>query len=75
MTPNASGSGSHVAGPDLFTADGTPEPSIMKHLLDLFMLHFGCQFPSIDKDDIISKIDANEGNVFLLDCIAGVAAR
>ena len=72
-SPNAAGSAN--VGQDLFMADGTPEPSIMKHLLDLFMLHFGCQFPSIDKEDMISKIDAKEGNVFLLNCIAGVAAR
>jgi hypothetical protein len=59
----------------LLSPDGSPDPTIMRHLLDVFMVYFGCQFPFIDRADIERKIEARTGNVFLLNCIAGIAAR
>lgn len=60
---------------ELLAADGTPDQGIMKHLLDIFMVYFGCQFPFLDKADLEAKIDARKGNNFLLNCIAGISAR
>lgn len=47
----------------------------MKHLLDIFMVHFGCQFPFIDKRLVVQQIESRTGSVFLQNCIAGLSAR
>jgi hypothetical protein len=60
---------------ELITTDGMPSVIIMRHLLDVFMTHFGSQFPFIDRTDLEAKIDARTGSVFLLLSIAAIAAR
>jgi hypothetical protein len=52
-----------------------PHPVVMKHLLQLFMEHFGCQFPFLDQSTLEAAIDNRGGSVFLFLCIAAVAAR
>lgn len=71
---------SAVQGPrdtpqEVIGQDGLPTPEIMRHLLDVFMAHFGCQFPFIDRQATEAKIEARTGSVFLLHAIAGIAAR
>jgi len=47
----------------------------MRHLLDLFFIHFGCQFPFLDKMELESQVDSGTGSAFLFHAIAGIAAR
>jgi hypothetical protein len=54
---------------------GLPNPSIMHHLLDVFFIHFGCQFPFLDQAELESQVDAGTGSAFLFNAIAGIAAR
>lgn len=60
---------------ELITAEGYPSPGIMRHLLDVFMTHFGCQFPFISRAELEQHIGARTGSVFLLLSIAAIAAR
>lgn len=39
------------------------------------MVHFGCQFPFLVRQALDAKIEARTGSVFLLNAIAGIAAR
>lgn len=69
-----------VAGPgdvaqELIAPDGAPSTLIMRHLLDVFITHFGCQFPFIDRVDLEAKIESRTASVFLLLSIAAIAAR
>lgn len=69
-----------VAGPgdvaqELISPDGAPSTMIMRHLLDVFVTHFGCQFPFIDRSDLEAKIESRTASVFLLLSIAAIAAR
>lgn len=41
----------------------------------IFLDHFGCQFPFLEQDVLEVQIENRNGSVFLLNCIAGVAAR
>lgn len=59
----------------MISPDGRPNASIMRHLLDVFMVHFGCQFPFLDRQSLDAKIEARTGSVFLLNSIAAIAAR
>jgi hypothetical protein len=52
-----------------------PTTPIMRHLLDVFLVHFGSQFPFLDRQSLEAKIDARTGSVFLMNCIAAIAAR
>lgn len=54
---------------------GLPNPTIMRHLLDTFFIHFGCQFPFLDQVELESQVDAGTGSAFLLNAIAGISAR
>jgi hypothetical protein len=54
---------------------GLPNPTIMRHLLDVFFIHFGCQFPFLDQTELESQVDAGTGSAFLFNAIAGIAAR
>ncbi|KAK4687588.1 hypothetical protein P7C73_g2528, partial [Tremellales sp. Uapishka_1] len=60
---------------ELASADRMPSASIMRHLLHLFLEHFGSQFPFITRQSLESATDARTGSVFLFHCIAGMAAR
>ena len=59
-----------VIGPD-----GIPPVHIMLELVSVFMIHFGAQFPCIDRRDLEQKIRFRTGSSFLLNSIAGIAAR
>lgn len=59
----------------LLDIDGTPTQPIMNHLLDLFFLHMGCLFPSLEKRALRESIEREEASAFLLNCIAAAAAR
>lgn len=69
------GSGPTIPVDDVIAPDGMPTTPIMRHLLDVFMTHFGCQFPFVDRQDLESKIEERTGSVFLLNSIAAMAAR
>ncbi|WVQ94609.1 hypothetical protein IAU59_001689 [Kwoniella sp. CBS 9459] len=60
---------------DIIGPDRMPHPVMMKHLLHVFMEHFGCQFPFLDQQALEASIDNRTGSTFLLVCIAAVAAR
>ena len=60
---------------EVISPDGLSSTLIMRHLLDIFMSHFGCQFPFLDRQSLESKIEARTGSVFLLNSIAAIAAR
>ena len=60
---------------EVIGADGIPPVHIMPELVSVFMIHFGAQFPCIDRRDLESKIHSRTGSSFLLNSIAGIAAR
>jgi hypothetical protein len=60
---------------EVIAADGAPSTPIMRHLLDVFMVHFGCQFQFLDRQGLETKIENRTGSVFLLNCVAAMAAR
>lgn len=60
---------------EMVESDGMPNSFVMKHLLDLFVQHFGCQYPSIDRERLEADIEGRTGSVFLLNCIAATASR
>ena len=60
---------------EVIGTDGMPNISIMKHLLALFMIHFGCQFPFLDRARLEADLEAHTGSIFLLNCIAATASR
>lgn len=60
---------------NLIGADGMPTPPIMQHLLEVFMVHLGSQFPFLDRDVLVRQVEARTGSAFLFNCIAAVAAR
>jgi hypothetical protein len=39
------------------------------------MVHFGCQYPFLDRTTLDGKIESRMGSVFLLNSIAAIAAR
>jgi hypothetical protein len=47
----------------------------MRHLLDIFFIHFGCQFPFLDKSELENQVDSGTGSAFLFNAIAGISAR
>lgn len=52
------------------------EPDLMRHLLGLFEKRFGRQYPFFDKAVLEQQLlERDTGNVFLLNCIAAMAAR
>lgn len=60
---------------EVIAPDGIPPAHIMMELISVFMIHFGSQFPCIDRRDLESKVHARTGSSFLLNSIAGIAAR
>jgi hypothetical protein len=60
---------------EVIGADGIPPVHVMMELISVFMIHFGSQFPCIDRRDLEAKVHARTGSSFLLNCIAGIAAR
>ncbi|ORY29983.1 fungal-specific transcription factor domain-domain-containing protein [Naematelia encephala] len=74
-SPRPAVSGPGESTQEIFAPDGMPSPAIMRHLLDVFMIHFACQFPFIEKESIGPKIESRTGSVFLFTSIAAIAAR
>lgn len=60
---------------DIIQPNGMPSPAIMDHLLDLFDIHFACQFPALRVDELRAEAMRGGGSIFLLNCIACSAAR
>lgn len=60
---------------EVIGADGIPTSHVMMELISVFMVHFGSQFPCIDRRDLEAKVHARTGSSFLLNCIAGISAR
>ena len=60
---------------EVIAPDGAPSTAIMRHLLDVFMVHFGCQYPFLDRPSLEAKIESRTGSTFLLNSIAAIAAR
>jgi hypothetical protein len=73
MTPNADGNLDIPV--EVVGSDGMPNVSIMKHLLDLFIMHFGCQFPFLDRNRLEADLEVGTGSIFLLNCIAATSSR
>lgn len=67
---------SWLLGPtELFGPNRAPAGPIMRHLMALFEEHFGSQLPFLDLKRLQEDLDAGNGQVFLLNCIAACAAR
>jgi hypothetical protein len=60
---------------DLFDDRGLPRSDILVHLIDLFAQHFECQYPALDRHSLLRSAQEGSGSVFLLNCVAGMAAR
>lgn len=61
---------------EVFSSGGrVPSVPIMKHLCTLFSEFFGSQYPFLDLERCIADLEAGNGSVFLLNCIAATAAR
>ncbi|GFZ47717.1 hypothetical protein JCM24511_05464 [Saitozyma sp. JCM 24511] len=60
---------------DLFDDRGLPRSDILVHLIDLFAQHFECQYPALDRHSLLRSAQEGSGSVFLLSCVAGMAAR
>ncbi|KAK8853507.1 hypothetical protein IAR55_004214 [Kwoniella newhampshirensis] len=74
-TPASNASGTGDAGEELFGPDKMPSVSIMKHLYNLFIHHFGSQFPYFARRPLEMAAETRTASVFLLHCIAAIAAR
>jgi hypothetical protein len=55
--------------------NGMPSPPIMRHLLDVFFIHFGSQFPFLNKVELGNAVETGTGSAFLFNAIAAIAAR
>ena len=71
-TTDATGLSPH---PDIFSNDQLPSPSLMRHLFELFDERFASQFPYLDTARLQGQLEAGQGSVFLLNCIAALTAR
>lgn len=60
---------------ELFAPDGFPATPIMLHLLDVFRVHFGSQFPIVSELGLAAGIENRTASLFLLLSIAAIAAR
>ena len=67
--------GSTEASTEVIAPDGAPNTALMRHLLDVFIVHFGCQYPFLDRATLDGKIESRIVSVFLLNSIAAIAAR
>jgi len=72
---NSSLQGAVQGSMEVLGPSGMPSPPIMRHLLDVFMIHFGCQFPFLNRRTVDGLIEQSTGSVFLFNSIASVAAR
>lgn len=52
-----------------------PTPPIMRHLLEVFFVHFGSQFPFLNQAELDEQVEAGTGSAFLFNAIAAIAAR
>jgi len=75
FSPRPPITGPNDAPLEVIAPDGAPSTSIMKHLLDVFLVHFGGQYPALDRDTLEKKIESRTGSTFLLLSIAAIAAR
>ena len=75
MPPDSSHPQTTEQPADIVQANGMPSPAIMEHLLDLFDIHFACQFPALSVNDLRAEAMRGGGSIFLLNCIACSAAR
>lgn len=76
MARSPADAGTGVPPIQIFNPGGrVPSVPIMKHLCALFSEFFGSQYPFLDLDGCIADLEAGNGSVFLLNCIAATAAR
>lgn len=54
---------------------GLPRHDILMHLIDVFVTHFQCMFPSLDIEFLLRAAQERSGMAFLLNCVAAMAAR
>lgn len=74
-SPRAAFSELDLVPQQVIDPNGMPSPPIMRHLLDVFFIHFGCQFPFLNKVELDNEVDRGTGSAFLFNAIAAVAAR
>ena len=60
------GYGAHP--PNIFSPDGAPNTPLMRHLLDVFIQHFGCQFPFIEFSPLAAKIETGTASMCCRNC-------
>lgn len=71
-TPSAALDGS---ASELFAPDGFPATPVMLHLLDVFRVHFGAQFPLVAELGLEAGVENRTASLFLLLAIGAIAAR
>lgn len=54
---------------------GMPRRDLMLHLLDVFMTHFGSQYPALSRSQLERDLDQRSGSTLLFNCIASTASR
>ena len=54
---------------------GMPRYDLMVHLLDVFMIHFGCQYPALSRPQLERDLEQRLGSTLLFNCIASTASR
>jgi hypothetical protein len=54
---------------------GMPRHDLMLHLLDVFMTHFGCQYPALSRLQLERDLEQRSGSTLLFNCIASTASR
>ena len=74
-SPRAALSELDAAPQQIIDPSGMPSPPIMRHLLEVFFVHFGSQFPCLNKLELDNQVDAGTGSAFLFNAIAAIAAR
>lgn len=55
--------------------DGMPRQDLMVHLIDVFMTHFGCQYPALSRWQLERDLKEKSGSTLLFNCIASTASR
>lgn len=54
---------------------GMPRRDLTLHLLDIFLTHFGCQYPALSRSQLERDLDQRSGSTLLFNCIASAASR
>ncbi|KFY80926.1 hypothetical protein V499_00259 [Pseudogymnoascus sp. VKM F-103] len=56
-------------------SNSEPVPSLIKHLVKIFFVHLGCNFPFLRKDKVLRMMDDKHLAPILVDAICSLSAR